>query len=213
MTRGPLLAARLGLGCAALLAGAATVESAGPPVRLAATLVADGGRALLATGEGQAWLAPGDRVGECELKRVELSYAELHCDDHRVHLRLDEAGTDGPVASPQFTRVELPPGAIEALAARPQALALGLDLVPETEHGALRGWRILRLDAGNPLYRFGFREADLVVAVAGFAASDPAALAAGLRSLPGQGAFSVQLLREQKPFELLVMAPPASPRR
>lgn len=189
---------------------AAAAGSAPPPQRLAATLTTPaGGQALLATGDTQEWLGPGDRIGDCQLLRVEISYADLRCGGHWLHLPLDASGAGHPPRLPQSERIELPAGALEALVARPQALALGLDLVPELEHGTLRGWRIRHLDPANPLYRFGFREADLVVAVGGFTASEPEALVAGLRTLPRQGAFSVQLLRAERPFELLLTAPPA----
>lgn len=176
--------------------------------RLAATLTGVGETmALIEAGESQVWLRPGDRIDSCVLGPVDSSSAELECRDRRLHLRLDGGETEGPQLASAPPHVVLPPGWIEALAARPQVIALGLDLVPEADGAGVRGWRVTRLDPESPLSLLGIREQDLVLAVAGFPAYEARALAAGLRGLPELGSFNVTLQRAGQVIDLAVVAP------
>lgn len=177
-------------------------------VRLAATLTGAGETmALIAAGERQAWLRPGDLLGACALQRVEATGAELDCSDGRLRLPLEGSASAGRGDVLPKRHVVLPPGWIESLAARPQALALGLDIVPEADVAGLRGWRITRLDPASPLSPLGLREEDLLLAVAGFPAAEPGSLVAGLSSLPKLGSFSVTLQRDGRVIDLAIVAP------
>jgi type II secretory pathway component PulC len=209
-------AAVLALGAAQSVAAAEAPGETAMAPRLAATLVAaDANMALVELGGQQAWLRPGERHGPCVLSAVAASQAELACEGRALRLQLAPGAADGyrsgheHSAPPPAVMVELPAGFIESLAARPQALALGLDLVPEVEDGSVRGWRVARLEASNPLYPLGLREDDLVIAVAGFPAAEPNSLAGALRALPAQGSFNVTLLRRQQLIDLSIVAAPA----
>jgi type II secretory pathway component PulC len=108
--------------------------------------------------------------------------------------------------------IELPPGTLQALAARPQAVALAADFVPLVEDGQLRGWTVERLDPAGALAGLGLREADVVQAVNGAPVSEPAAFAAALRALPSVYSFTLELSRDGQPLTLTVAAPPAAGR-
>ncbi|MGD9387146.1 MAG: hypothetical protein PVI87_02865 [Gammaproteobacteria bacterium] len=199
-------------GCLLSLA-AGVAGHAGEPLRLAATLVSPGDAAALVEFEGgQRWLRAGDEAAGCRLLRVERAAAELDCGTHRRGLDL-EAGAGQPVepahAAATMSSVELPPGELQSLAARPQVLALAADFAPLVENGRLRGWTISRLDPEGALAGFGLREADVVEAVNGAPAATPVAFAAAVRALPGAHAFTLELSRDGRPLTLLVTAPPA----
>lgn len=195
-------------------ASAEATADAGLGLRLAAT-VRDGGdgMALVAAGERQAWLRPGDRVGRCVLRSIESAAAVLACDGLVTRLPLAPGAADAPARARSTTLIELPPGSIEALAARPQALALGLEIVPEIDGGLLQGWRIAMLEASNPLFPLGLRENDLVLAVAGFPTAEPRSLAIGLRSLPQNVSFNITVLREDQIVDLAIIAAAAPAKR
>jgi type II secretory pathway component PulC len=212
MTRSPVRMAAVGalfvlaVG-AGIGASAEPTADAGAGLRLAA-IVQDGGdgMALLATGEQQAWLRPGEQLGQCVLLSIEPAAALLSCDGLVSRMPLAAGMSGAPALARSTTLVELPPGAIEALAARPQALALGLDIVPDFDRGLLRGWRIAMLDESNPLFPLGLRQNDLVLAVAGFPATEPRSLALGLRSLPASGSFSITVERDDQLVDLEIIA-------
>ena len=186
------------------------------PLRLAATLVTPDDAAALVeeAGGGQAWLRPGERLAGCLLLSVGRNAAAFDCDGRRSRLLLD-AGAGAPGGHAQATPLvsaALPPGTLQALAARPQALALAVDFTPMVEHGQVLGWRVARLDAAGPLAASGLREADVVRRVNGAPASEPAAFAAAIRALPEAHAFTLELARDGSPLTLLVAAPPAAHR-
>lgn len=181
-------------------------------VRLAATLVtAEGASALLEAGAGQAWLRPGQAIAGCRVDRVSTASVGLNCGGEQKVVRLQPgARAAAPLREmPAMDSVTLPPGTLQALAARPQAIALGLDVAPVVEDGVLRGWQVARLDEQGALAGFGLRESDLVVAVDGASATEPVAFAAALRALPRAGVFTLDLLRHGQPLTLHVSAPPA----
>ena len=190
---------------------------AGQPTRLAATLVsAEDAAALVEFPNGQAWLRTGDSMEGCELVRVETASAELECGGQRVRLQLEAgAGTGEPMErppAPDMSSVALPPGMLQALADRPQALALAADFAPRVEDGLVRGWTVARLDETSDLAGLGLQEADVIHAVNGSPATEPAAFVAALKALPASHAFTLELLRDGRPLTLLVAAPPAAPR-
>lgn len=206
------LRAAKSLACAVAL-GAAAPAPAAEPLRLAATLVLPGeAAALVETPAGQRWLRAGDPVDGCRLVRIRATAAEFDCGGQPWRLEL-AAGAGAPAAGPPpdavMASVELPPGALQSLAARPQAVALAADFAPLVEDGQLRGWTVARLDAAGPLGGFGLREADVVRAVNGAPASEPAAFAAALRALSSAYAFTLELSRDGRPLTLAVTAPPA----
>jgi len=188
-----------------------TGPAAGEPQRLAATLLTPGYAAALVELSGaQVWLHPGEAADECRLVRVEAAAAELECSGRHIRLTL-EPGTARPATSvpvPALVSVELAPGALRLLAARPQVIALAADFAPEVVHGRLLGWRVARLDANGPLASVGLREADVIHAVDGAPAAEPAAFAAAIRALPAAHAFTLELSRDSRPLTLLVAAPP-----
>lgn len=198
-------------GCMMALA-AFTPGAASEPTRLAATLVSAGdAAALVEFPGGQGWLRPGDSAAGCRLLRVESTAAELECSARHLRLQL-QAGAGQPVKAapgPAMAGIELPPGALQSLATRPQSIALAADFAPLVENGRLQGWQVARLDPGGALADFGLREADVVHAVNGTPAADPAAFAAALRALPEIHAFTLELSRDGLPLTLLVAAPPA----
>ncbi|NGP53093.1 hypothetical protein [Thioalkalivibrio sp. XN8] len=200
------------LACAAAL-GAAAPALADGPARLAATLVAAGdAAALVEFPGGQRWLRAGDEAGGCRLLQVDGAAADLDCGGRPLRLEL-EAGAGKPVAAPPdsaMANIELPAGKVQSLAARPQAIALAADFAPLVEDGQLRGWRVDRLDETGPLAGFGLREADVIQAVNGAPAAEPAAFAAALRALPSTYAFTLELFRDGQPLTLTVAAPPAA---
>lgn len=209
------LRAAKSLACIAAL-GAALAAPAAEPLRLAATLVAAGdAAALVESTDGQGWLRVGDAVDGCRLLQVQPSAAEFDCGGQRWRLAL-EAGAAQPAVDPPprsaMASVELPAGALQSLAARPQAVALAADFAPLVEGGQLRGWTVARLDEAGALAGLGLREADVVEAVNGAPATEPAAFAAALRALPSAYAFTLQVSRDGRPLTLAVTAPPA-PRR
>jgi type II secretory pathway component PulC len=187
--------------------GAEPVAGEEPGLRLAATLQhGAAGMALVASGEQQVWLRPGDRVGACVLRSVEAAAAVLVCDGRLTRTPLLPGRAEASAGAWRAMQVELPPGMIEALAANPQALALGLDVVAEVDGGVLRGWRIALLEASNPLFPLGLRENDLVLAVAGFPAAEPHSLVTGLRALPQRGSFNITVQREGRIMDLAIIA-------
>lgn len=195
-----------------LALGISQPVAAQEPVRLAATLVtADGASALLEAGSAQAWLRPGQTIADCRVELVSAASVHLSCAGEQRELRLQPAAraAASPRGSAAMDSVTLPPGTLQALAARPQAIALGLDVAPVVEDGVLRGWQVARLDEQGALAGFGLMEADLVVAVDGAFAAEPAAFAAALRALPQAGVFTLDLLRDGQPLTLHVSAPPA----
>jgi len=187
---------------------------AGQPTRLAATLVsAEDAAALVEFPNGQAWLRTGDSMEGCRLLRVEAAAAELECEGEPVRLQL-EAGRGEPVESPpepDMTSVALPPGMLQSLADRPQALALAADFAPLVEDGLVRGWTVTRLDGTGNLAGLGLQETDVIHAVNGAPASEPAAFVAALKALPASHAFTLELWRQGRPLTLLVAAPPSNP--
>ncbi len=208
---GALLVLAVGPGIGA---SAEATADAGPGLRLAATIKdGGGGMALVAMGERQAWLRPGEQLGKCVLLSIEPAAAVLACDGLVIGMPLAAGMSDAPARARSTTLVELPPGSIEALVARPQALAFGLEIVPEIDGGLLRGWRITMLEGSNPLVPLGLRENDLVLAVAGFPATEPRSLALGLRSLPASGSFSITVERDDQVVDLEIIAAAAQPGR
>jgi type II secretory pathway component PulC len=191
--------------------GLATPAAALEPPRLAATLVtADDAAALLEHGSTQAWLRPGQAFAGCRVASVRMHVVRLDCAGHERELRL-QPGARGPVATravPAMDSVSLPPGALQALAAQPQAVALAMDVMPVAEQGALQGWQVRRLDQRSSLAGLGLKESDVVLAIDGASAAEPAAFAAALRALPAAGSFMLELLRDGEPLTLLVSAPP-----
>jgi len=188
---------------------AASVAAAEPAVRLAATLTQTGYRAALLDFDGeQTWLRPGQSLRHCRLDDVQPASVVLDCGTGRRVLPLAPGSGTAPVPAPAVERVELPPGRLQILATRPQAIALGLDLSPEAEQGRVQGWRITRLDAASELNELGLRESDLVISVAGIPASEPGSFAAAVRRLPGEGAFTLEILRQERRVSLHVIAPP-----
>lgn len=187
--------------------------TAGEPLRLAATLVASGdAAALVEFPAGQAWLRAGESIAGCRLIGVTAAAAELDCGGRPRHLQL-EAGPGMAVATvpqPAMASVALPPGRLQALASRPQALALAADFAPVVEDGRLRGWTVARLDASSDLAGLGLQEADVIHAVNGAPASEPAAFVAALKALPDVHALTLELWRDGLPLTLLVAAPPSS---
>lgn len=194
-----------------LALGIAHAAAAHESVRLAATLVtADGASALLEAGTSQAWLRPGQTIAGCRVDLVSAASVHLSCAGEQRELWLQPGARAAalPRETAAMDSVTLPPGTLQALAARPQAIALGLDVAPVVEDGVLRGWQVARLDERSALAGFGLREADLVVAVDGAFAAEPAAFAAALRALPQAGVFTLDLLRHGQPLTLHVSAPP-----
>jgi hypothetical protein len=188
-----------------------TGPAAGEPPRLAATLLTPGNAAALVELSGaQVWLHPGESTDECRLMRVEAVAADLECGGRLIRLTLEPgaARPTPPVPDPALVSVELAPGALRSLAARPQAIALAADFAPEMIHGRLIGWRVARLDANGPLASVGLREADVIHAVDGAPAAEPAAFAAAIRALPAAHAFTLELSRDSRPLTFLVAAPP-----
>ncbi len=204
-------AAAVSIACVLALAAATRVDAA-EPVRLAATLATPGEAAALVDFSGeQVWLRAGESAGGCRLARVEAATAQLECDGRHVRLVL-EPGGDRPVeqaVTPGFESAELAPGALHSLAARPQAIALAVDFAPVVAQGRMLGWRVARLAADGPLADLGLREADVIHAVDGAPAAEPAAFAAAIRSLPDARAFTLELSRDGLPLTVLVAAPPA----
>jgi type II secretory pathway component PulC len=206
---GPRRLAGIGI---VLVLGIGHPAAAQESVRLAATLVtAEGASALLEAGTTQAWLRPGQMIADCRVDLVSAASVRLICAGEQRELRLQPGarGAARPRGTPAMDSVTLPPGALQALAARPQAIALGLDVAPVVEDGVLRGWQVARLDERGALAGFGLKESDLVVAVDGAFAAEPAAFAAALRALPRAGVFTLELLRHGQPLTLHVSAPPA----
>lgn len=197
---------------ACALALAAAGAGAREPARLAATLVTPGdAAALVEHSGGQVWLRTGEYAAGCRLLRVEPAAAHLECRGRRLRLAL-EAGLDRRaqrVAAAGLDSARLPPGTLQSLAARPQAIALAADFAPVVAHGQLLGWRVARLDAGGPLAGLGLREADVIRAVDGAPAAEPATFAAAIRALPDAHAFTLEVSREGRLLTLLVAAPPA----
>ncbi len=201
----------------AVALAAAAPALASQPTRLAATLVsAEDAAALVEFPSGQAWLRTGDSKEGCKVLRVEAASAELDCGGQRVRLQLEAgAGRVEPVErppAPGMTSVALPPGMLQALADRPQALALAADFAPMVEDGLVRGWTVARLDETSDLAGLGLQEADVIHAVNGAPATEPTAFVAALKALPSSHAFTLQLLRNGRALTLLVAAPPATRR-
>lgn len=200
----------------ALLALATGAQAAGLPadLRLSAT-VSVGGRAeaWLEAGDRGWRLAAGETFADCRLATVRHDAVRFDCPDGERVLRL--SGTAGARTAPRGTSaggedVTLPPGLLAGLAARPQALALAADFAPAQSADGRAGWRVTRLAPGGPLAGAGLAEGDLVLAVAGVPAAEPAAFMAVLRALPELPAFECELLRDGRPLRLQVVAPPAS---
>lgn len=214
----PVRAAK-SLACVTAL-GVALPALATEPLRLAATLVSAGdAAALVEFPDGQRWLRAGEEAAGCRLVRVEQSAAELDCSGEAVRLELEaEADADADAGQaaravtsprPALASVELSAGALQSLASRPQAVALAADFAPRVENGQLRGWTVERLDPAGALAGLGLREADVVEAVNGAPAAEPAAFAAALRALPSAYSFTLQLSRDGQPLTLAITAPPA----
>lgn len=210
MAAAPRTGARL-FACVLALA-AANGTGAAEPARLAATLVTpQGAAALLEFGGEQAWLRAGESAAGCRMESVEAAVAEMLCGDRRLRLTLEPGLQPAaePALAPEFGQATLPPGMLRTLAERPQAIALAADFAPVVEQGRLQGWRVARLDAGGPLAGMGLREADVIRAVDGAPAAQPAAFAAAIRALPDVHAFTLELSRDDRPLTLMVSAPPA----
>lgn len=204
-------AAAVSIACALALAATTRVDAA-EPVRLAATLATPGGAAALVEFSAeQVWLRSGESAGGCRMARVEAATAQLECGGRHIHLVL-EPGGDRPVeqaVTPGFESAELAPGVLRSLTVRPQAIALAVDFAPVVEHGRILGWRVARLAADGPLAGLGLREADVIRAVDGAPAAEPAAFAAAIRALPDAQAFTLELSRDGLPLTVQVAAPPA----
>jgi type II secretory pathway component PulC len=182
-----------------------------PPWRLAATLTQPGSAAALIEHDGQQWwLRPGDDLGACRLVQVKDSSAAFDCDSGPLLLRLAQGQGDGMAPAPvaAVEHIILPPGTLQLLASRPQAVVRAIEMRPEVYGDAVVGWRIARLDEAGSLGGLGLQEADLLVDVNGFPANEPGRFVAALRDLPEQGAFTLDVLRDGQPLRLQVIAPP-----
>jgi type II secretory pathway component PulC len=206
----PFAIAARAVGCAlALVFG--TPAMADASLRLAATLVsADDAAALLDAGGEQLWRRVGEQLAGCEIEEIGRSIVTLQCGADQLQLALGPEAAEAalPIRKPALHSIELPPGRLQGLLAQPQATVLGVDFAPVAEDGAMRGWRVARLDPLGPVAGLGLREADLVLAVDGAPATEPAAFAAALRAAPAAGTFTLELLRGDQPLTLLVAAPP-----
>jgi type II secretory pathway component PulC len=191
----------------------ATAAAAAAPPRLAAIVVSgEDAAALFELAEGQAWRRTGDMAGNCVVGVIQVDRAVVDCDGSRKTLPL----LAGSIASsetrdaPSVATIELPPGLLQSLAARPQSLALAVDFAPVAGERGLAGWQVMRLDDQGPLAGLGLMEADLVVAIDGAPAAEPASFAAAVRALGVSRAFTLDLVRAGRPMTLLVSSPPAA---
>jgi type II secretory pathway component PulC len=181
--------------------------------RLAAIVVSgDDTAALFELAEGQAWRRVGETAGDCRVTAIQVDRAVVDCDGNCKTLPL-AAGSMAAVErldAPSFAAIEVPPGLLQSLAARPQALALAVDFAPVAGDRGLAGWEVIRLDEHGPLAGLGLMEADLVVAIDGAPAAEPAAFAAAVRALRTSVAFTLDLVRDGRPLTVLVSTPPAA---
>ena len=191
----------------------ATGAAVAPLPRLAAIVISgEDAAALFELAEGQAWRRIGDTAGNCVVRAIQVDLAVIDCDGSHETLPLSAGGMasgetrDAPVVA----AVELPPGLLQSLAARPQSLALAVDFAPVAGDHGLAGWQVMRLDEHGPLAGVGLMEADLVVAVDGAPAAEPASFAAAVRALGASRAFTLDLVRAGRPLTLLVSTPPAA---
>ena len=195
-------------------AGSAASDDAAEALpRLAAIVVSgEDGAALFELAEGQAWRRVGETAGDCRVTAIQVDRAVVDCDGNRKTLPL----AAGSMASaemrdaPSVAAIELPPGLLQSLAARPQALALAVDFAPVAGDRGLAGWQVMRLDEHGPLAGLGLMEADLVVAIDGALAAEPAAFAAAVRALRASASFTLDLVRDGRPLTVLVATPPAA---
>ena len=181
--------------------------------RLAAIVVSgEDAAALFELAEGQAWRRIGDTAGNCRVTAIQVDRAVVDCDGSRKTLPLAGGGiaSGETLDAPSLAAIELPPGLLQSLAARPQALALAVDFAPVAGERGLAGWQVMRLDEHGPLAGLGLMEADLVVAVDGAPAAEPASFAAAVRALGASRAFTLDLVRAGRPLTLLVSTPPAA---
>jgi S1-C subfamily serine protease len=211
---GSMLALIVALAPAPTLAAlpVSTGAAAAPP-RLAAIVVSgEDAAALFELAEGQAWRRIGDTAGNCRVTAIQVDRAVVDCDGSRKTLPLAGGGiaSGETLDAPSLAAIELPPGLLQSLAARPQALALAVDFAPVAGERGLAGWQVMRLDEHGPLAGLGLMEADLVVAVDGAPAAEPASFAAAVRALGASRAFTLDLVRAGRPLTLLVSTPPAA---
>lgn len=210
------MAAALGAspGLSPAAASAAAAGAAAPALpRLAAIVVSgEDAAALFELAEGQAWRRVGETAGPCRVAAIQLHRAVVDCDGSRKTLPLAAGGmaAGAPRDAPSLAAIELPPGLLQSLAARPQALALAVDFAPVPGDRGLAGWRVMRVDEHGPLAGLGLLEADLVIAIDGAPAAEPAAFAGAVRALGASRAFTLDLVRDGRPLTVLVSAPPTT---
>lgn len=189
-----------------------TGAAAAPP-RLAAIVISgEDAVALFEFAEGQAWRRIGDSAGNCRVTAILVDRAVVDCGGSRKTLPLSagDMASGETREAPSVAAIELPSGLLQSLAARPQSLALAVDFAPVAGDHGLVGWQVTRLDEHGPLAGLGLVEADLVVAVDGAPAAEPASFAAAVRALGASRAFTLDLVRAGRPLTLLVSAPPAA---
>jgi type II secretory pathway component PulC len=195
-------------------AGPAASDAAATALpRLAAILVTgEDAAALFEFAEAQAWRRVGEKAGDCRVTAIRVDRAVLDCDGNRRTLPLAAGSMVSATTrdAALFAAVELPPGLLQSLAARPQALALAVDFAPIPADRGIAGWQVMRLDEHGPLAGLGLMEADLVVAVDGAPAAEPAAFASAVRGLRDSASFTLDLVRDGRPLTLLVATPPAA---
>jgi S1-C subfamily serine protease len=181
--------------------------------RLAAIVVSgEDAAALLELAEGQAWHRVGDTAGNCRVTAIQVDRAVVDCGGSRKTLPLSAGGVASGETrdAPSVAAIELPPGLLQSLATRPQSLALAVEFAPVAGERGLAGWQVMRLDEHGPLAGLGLMEADLVVAVDGAPAAEPASFAAAVRALDASRTFTLDLVRAGRPLTLLVSTPRAA---
>ena len=163
--------------------------------------------ALLETSAGGAWLREGEHLDGCLVTGIRPDGVLVDCGAGPLSLDLS-AGPRTPVPAavqPVVRDAVLDGSALAALAASRQAWAAAIDVAPGVSAaGVVEGWLVRGVAADGPLAGLGLRAGDLVVAVDGAPASEPAGFARALARLAEARTVEIRGRRDGVPLVIRV---------